>query len=178
MKKMLVLTAAIYVAQLTGCSQGGQQSTGVTQSAPGPEHTTPVPASSVDPIATDLVANAQLSGGSCSLDSIDGNYAASVPLSKDKPHVFRGWLESDQRQPAGAFKLVLVGSQPYGIPAKTGVKRPDVALGQNDPALEVAGFNFSVALDSLPAGDYSIRFMMDKGNKPYWCDAKKTVAIE
>jgi len=178
MNKLLVLIAAVGIVPLAGCGQSGQQSTGTTGTQPSAEHTTPVTASSIQPVAASVVSSAQLSGEPCSLDSVDGNYAARVPLSRGKPTVFRGWLENHQRQPAGSFRLVLIGNQAYGIPAKTGVERPDVASGQHDPGLEAAGFNFSATLKTLPAGDYSVRFLMNEGGKTYWCDAKKTVVLQ
>lgn len=177
MNKLLALIAAVGIVPLAGCGQSGQQSTGTTGTQPSAEHTTPVTASSIQPVAAGVVSSAQLSGEPCSLDSVDGSYAARVPLSKSKPAIFRGWLESHQRHPAGSFSLVLIGKQAYGIPAKTGVDRPDVASGRNDPGLEAAGFNFSAILDVLPAGDYSVRFLMSEGGKAYWCDTKKTVIL-
>lgn len=179
MNNKWALATPLAALVLAACGPSGQQSANsTTQPPPSAEATTPVPAGSVHSVLAGVVNSATLSGQACSLDSVDGNYAAQVTLSKGKAHVFRGWLENNQQKPAGEFQFVLAGTQDFGIPAATGVQRPDVASGQNNPALANAGFNFSVNLDSLPSGDYAIRFLMQTSGKTYWCDAKKTVVLK
>lgn len=164
---------------LAACGQSGQQPADSSALPPSPAAVAaPVPAGSVQPIPASVAASAELSGQACSLDTIDGNYAAQVSLDKSKPHAFRGWLENNLQKPPGAFQIVLVGAQDFGLPAKTGHPRPDVASGQNNPALADAGFDVSVSLDSLPSGKYAVRFLMQTDGKAYWCDARKSVVLE
>lgn len=179
MKKALALVSSLAVFALSACGQSGQQPASSTmQPSSSAEATAPAPAGSVQPVPASEVNSASLSGQACSLDTIDGDYAAQVTLDKGKTHVFRGWLENDEQKPAGDFRIVLVGSQDYGMSAKTGVSRPDVAAGQNNPALTDAGFNASANLDSLPSGKYGIRFLMQTNDKTYWCDAKKSAVLK
>lgn len=176
-KCMLVMSFATLV--LTACGQSGQQSTNSTAQAPSSaEIATPVPAGSVQPVSAGDVNSAVLSGQACSLDAVDGDYAAQVSMDKGKPHVFRGWLENNQQKPAGKFRIVMVGANDFAIPAETGVPRPDVATALKNPALADSGFNLSVNLDSVPSGDYTVRFLMQTNGKAYWCDAKKSVVLK
>lgn len=176
MNNKVTMVALIGALALSACGQNGDQTPKMAQPTE-PEITTPASSASVQPIATSVVTSAKLTGQSCSLDSIDGNYAARVQLAKGKAHVFRGWLESVQQKAAGAFDLVLVGNQDYSVAAETGVARPDVAKGENNPALATAGFNISVDLDSLPTGEYAVRFLMKSDNGAFWCDAKKGIVV-
>lgn len=178
MNKKWVLVMPFAALVLTACGQSGQQTANPAVQPPqSAEATTPVPAGSVQPVPAGDVASAALSGQACSLDSVDGNYASRVVLSKGKVHVFRGWLENNEKKPPGEFRIVLVGSRDFGVPAMTDVPRPDVASDQHNPALANAGFNVSVNLDSLPVGEYAIRFLMTTNSKTYWCDTKKSVVV-
>jgi len=163
---------------LTACGQSGQQPANSTVQAPSSaETTTLVPAGSVQPVSAGDVNSAALSGQACSLDAVDGDYAAQVSLDKGKPHVFRGWLETNQHKPAGAFRIVMVGARNFAFPAETAVPRPDVATALKNPALANSGFNVSVNLDSLPSGDYTVRLLMRTDGNAYWCDTKKSMII-
>lgn len=179
MNKKWVLFTPFAALVLTACGQSGHQPASSTVQAPSSaEITTPVPAGSVRPVSAGDVNSAALSGQACSLDAVDGDYAAQISLNKGKPHVFRGWLENNQQEPAGEFRIVMVGTQNFAIPAETGVPRPDVATVLKNPALENSGFNVSVDLGSLPSGDYTVRFLMQTGGDAYWCDAKKTLDLQ
>lgn len=187
MKRLAMLAYAVAPALLVaGCSgfdqppadQGAQASAG-GQPAPPAEATTAVDEAGVMPVTADAISSAKLSGQPCSLDSIDGNFGQSVALEKGKPHVLRGWLANSERAAAGNFELVLVsGGQGFGIPATTGTPRPDVAEGQNAPALAEAGFNISTTLSSVPAGSYQARFLMaNNAGASSWCDTGKTIEV-
>ncbi len=62
----------------------------------------------------------------------------------------------------------------------TEISAPEDILSQISPkiALATAGFNFSVDLNTVSAGEYSLRFLMGSGNEAFWCDAKKSVVVQ
>lgn len=176
MNKKLAIPALIGVLALTACGQNGHQTGSSTQKAE-PEATTSISSASVQPIANSALTAAKLTGQACSLDSVDGNYAVRVRLAKGTSHVLRGWLEDKQQKPAGSFHLILSGDKNFSVPATTGVARPDVASGQSNPALAKAGFNLSIDFETLPAGEYTVRFLMGSGDEASWCNAKKSIIV-
>ena len=187
MSKIRVLYAGLAALALSACGQTSQSSaTSALASAPtAPGAATPIDAaqapessSTPQPIASATVAAAKLSRQACSLDTIDGSYDAHVTLDRTKPHAFRGWLEDDQHKSAGDFQIVLVGDKDFAIQAHTGIARPDVAASLKNPALADAGFNIEGRLDAVPAGEYSVRFLMQSDGKSSWCDAKKEIALK
>lgn len=179
MNKKLALVSSLATFALAACGQSGQQpASSATQPSSPAEVTTPVSAGSVQSVLASDISAATLSGQACSLNTIDGNYMTQVDVEKGGIHVFRGWLESNEQKSAGEFRIVLVGAQDFGLPAKTGVPRPDVASALKNPALGDAGFNISVNLDSLPSGKYAVRFLMQGDNKSYWCDAKRSIVLK
>lgn len=177
MNKFSIPAVVIAALALVACGQGGNQTSGSTQPKEA-EATTPVVSASVLPIANSAVTAAHLTGQPCSLDSIDGNYSERVQLTKDQSHVFRGWLEDSMQKPAGTFQLIFLGNKSFSVQAKTGGARPDVALGQSNSALETAGFSFSVNLNTIPTGEYSVRLLIGSRDGASWCDTRKSVLVQ
>ncbi|GGY14385.1 hypothetical protein GCM10008098_01470 [Rhodanobacter panaciterrae] len=183
-----VLLTSIFIGMLTlaGCGNNDQQnaagakSTAASANTPAaPEVTTVVAEDKIQLIGADVLAAAQRTGDTCSLDSVDGNYSRNqVKLAEGKPHVFRGWLLDEAKHPAGQFSLVLKGAQDFEILVSTGVVRTDVGEFFKDPTLGDAGFNFSSALASVKAGDYHVIYMTKNSEKTYFCDTGKTLTIE
>lgn len=184
--KVLLASTLIGMLTLAGCGNNDQQAaagaknTAASASTPATrEATTVVTEDKIQSISADVLAAAQRTGDTCSLDSVEGNYSRDqVRLAKGKPHVFRGWLLDKAKHPAGQFSLVLRGAQNFGILASTGVARTDVGEFFKDPTLNDAGFNFSSTLASVQGGKYHVIYMTKNLDHTYFCDTGKTLTIE
>lgn len=150
-------------------------SSAITAVAPS-EPTTNVEASSIVEIPASEVAVATASTAPCSFDSVDDVFfKGTTTVSRSEPVTLRGWLSTEAKQPAGAFRLVLkADGRSFAIPATTGVARPDVADYFKNAALESAGFNVTTRLDSIPAGVYAIWLVYNAGGGAMkYCDTTK-----
>lgn len=183
--KILVAFILISMLTLEGCGNNDQQtaagakSTAASVSTTAREVTSVVTEDKIQPIDADVLAAAQRTSDTCSLDSIDGNYSKDqVKLAKGKPHVFRGWLLDEAKHHVGQFSLVLKGARNFAIQASTGVARADVGEFFKDPTLSDAGFNFSSTLASVQAGEYHVIYMAKNSGHTHLCDTGKTLTIE
>lgn len=183
--KILVAFILIGMLTLEGCWNNDQQtaagakSTAASVSTTAREVTSVVAEDKIQSIGADVLAAAQRTGDTCSLDSVDGNYLkGQLKLARGKSHVIRGWLPDEAKHPAGQFSLVLKGAQNFSILASTGVARADVGEFFKDPTLSDAGFNFSSILAPVQAGEYRVIYMTKNSGHTYFCDTGKTLTIE
>jgi hypothetical protein len=185
-RKYSLIPVFVAVVALVGCGGNDQQTVAGSQASPAAsavspavEVTTAVTEDQIKPVSSEILSSAQWTGAGCSLDSVDGNYSKDqVKLIKGKPHVFRGWLLGGTKRPAASFRVVLKGAQNFAISATTGVERKDVGEFFKDPSLASAGFNFSSNLNSIPAGEYSVTFLIEHEQHSFFCDAGKKLTIE
>lgn len=185
--KVTVAAVLISFFTLAGCGNNeatnpavpSATGTSAASTAPGASAATmSVPKGSVSPMDAGVVANAQWTGAACSLDTIDDSYSKDqIKLDRNHPHVFRGWLLDETKQPAGNFSLVLKGAQDYAISASTGEMRKDVGEYFKDPALNAAGFSVSADLSAVQVGDYDIKFVVQKSGHTYFCDSGKKLSL-
>lgn len=116
----------------------------------------------------------------CSLDRLAD--AAGTPVTlwqRTGTALLGGWL-ADRRQPQipEVLSVVLRGPEDLAIEAGGGVSRPDVAAALGNPALEGAGFNLSLKLTSVPAGDYAIVLVAHYPTLDLACDTGKRLVVQ
>jgi hypothetical protein len=133
--------------------------------------------SKVVPAAADILEKAAWTAKNCSLDSVDGA-TADISIAKPAPHVFKGFLIDQAGGAPGPFSIILKGAQNYEVPVSTGAPRPDVGEFFKDPALSLAGYEFSTTLDAVPAGNYEVWMLIRKDGHSFFCEAGKTIAIK
>ncbi|WP_140805277.1 hypothetical protein [Rhodanobacter glycinis] len=152
---MKVFVAFILIGMLTLGGGGnndqqtaaGAKSTAASASATAREVTSVVAEDKIQSIGADVLAAVQRTGGTCSLDLVDGNYLkGQLKLPKGKLQVFQRWLLDEAKHPAGQFSLVLKDAKNFAILVSTGAARADVGEFFKDPTLSDAGFNFSLIL--------------------------------
>lgn len=145
--------------------------------APEPGKATPLQASEVVPISTQELSAAQWTRHACSLDEINGS-PATVQVQKTGPVAFSGYVLDSAGVVPAEFSLVLKhADKSFKVPASTGIARPDVAVYFKNPALEGAGFNFSVDLSGLKSGTYEVVFLVGEGDTSFFCESGKRVDI-
>lgn len=177
---MVLLLAS--VGSLSAC--GGDTGTSSSSAPAGvvpaaPTAAVPVSKGNVTPLAVDVLTGAQWTSAACSLDTIDDNYSKDrISLDRAKPHVFRGWMLDEAKHPAGAFSVVLKGTNDYAISTATGELRKDVGEYFKDPALSTAGFSVSADLANVAAGDYDVEYVIQKAGKAYFCDTARTISLK
>jgi len=181
MNRTSILAGLSVAAMLAGCG-AGSQGAGSSKEGAGAtaEKTVSLEAAAVQQVpAEKMLATAKSGAAACSFDSVDGNYGrTAVKLEREKPHVFRGWVLDETKHPAGNFQFRLKGDQSFQIAASTGIQRPDVGSYLGDPSLASAGFNFSVAIKSIPAGLYAVELVTGIGAASRVCDTGKTLLIQ
>jgi hypothetical protein len=177
------------VLVLAGCGNDGQQApagasnigsaASAANTSVAREAATDIAEDQIHSLAPNVLDSAKLTGAACSLDTIDDIYFNDqLKLVGGERHVFRGWVLDNTKHPAGSFSLVLKGSRIFAIPAATGVTRKDVSDFYKDPSLISAGFSISAELSPVPAGEYSLLFMIQSGQSTYYCDAKKSLTLQ
>jgi hypothetical protein len=172
MKNETMVAALLFALALSACGSGESSPSAAAAGAAGP-----VASGKVVLLDSDALVGAQSTGTACSLDTIDDSYAKEASLENTKPHVFRGWMLSESRQPAGKFDLVLKGTPSYAIAASTGETRKDVGEYFKDPAMSTAGFSVSSDLSGVPAGVHDIIFVIERNGRTYYCDSGKKLSL-
>lgn len=132
---------------------------------------------SVGPLAEESLAKAEWTRKACSLDDVGGLKDAIV-AKKGEASIWSGYVIDPIDTPAGDFSIVLKGATAIAIPAKTGAYRPDVAEYFGHPALETAGFRVSTTLQSVPAGAYSVIFVLNRDGRDYFCESGKEITVQ
>lgn len=113
------------------------------------------------------------SGKACDL-----NARKQQLVDRELPALLRGFVIAPSSTPAGAFEIVLAGGHvAYGIAAKTGVARPDVAGYFGIPGLAGSGFRVAVDFSGMPAGAYAVEFHGVEGGNGWFCESGKTIIV-
>jgi hypothetical protein len=180
--KHAILFAAMTVGMLAGC-EGQAPAPNVSQpaTAAAPTQSAPATVAAADETkigefdATTLT-KATWTGKACDVKVPDGTVEKVV--TKGSANLLEGYVIDPSNAPAGEFEVVLKGEKSFSIPASTGASRPDVAEFFKIPALATSGFQFTTTLESIPAGRYSVDFVMDRAGTKYFCESGKTLIVQ
>lgn len=191
-KNMKVRNALMVIAvALTGCSQSASEQVEGQSAETLPAVTTnpaDVQKPATSPLLIDgaqvklqepsVLAGATWTTKQCSLTTPDDGKDLSAQANS--PTRLEGFFIDPQDAPAGEFEIVLKGDGAnYGIPAKTGWERADVATFFKVPALATAGYDVLVTLDSsVPKGEYDVDLMLERGGVKYFCESGKRLLVK
>lgn len=184
--KQTILFAAIVAGMLTGCegqapAPTASQTASSSTPAQAPAADVPVAVAAVDETKVvefdaKVLTQATWTGKACDVKVPDGTTEKVV--TKGTANLLEGYVIDPSDAPAGAFDFVLKGEKSFQIPASTGAPRPDVAEFFKIPALETSGFQFTTTLASIPAGRYTVDFVMDRTGTKYFCESGKTLIVQ
>lgn len=184
--KQAILFAAIAAGMLAGCegqapAPAASQATPASASAQTPAAEAPTVVAAVDETKVvefdaKVLTQATWTGKACDVKVPDGTTEKVV--TKGAANQLEGYVIDPSDAPAGAFDFVLKGEKSFLIPASTGASRPDVAEFFKVPALETSGFQFTTTLASIPAGRYTVDFVMDRKGTKYFCESGKTLIVQ
>jgi hypothetical protein len=175
----VALAALTFVA---GCGDNGAPAAEVPRPTPTAENASLADAPTnvaTKPVAMDAaaLAAAAWTRNACSLNGVNATLS-EFQADRAQPVVFRGYLIDETGGVPANFSLVLKqGTSLFTVPATTGVARPDVAEFFRNPALERAGFEVAVDASDLDAGAYEVKFLIDRGEQSYFCEADAGVAL-
>lgn len=174
MNKTFALLCTTCAISLVACGQTSHPTTGSSPSASQAvtlQTMSSQGAGAARPLDAGAIVAAKPTGQPCSFDS-------DPHVTPGKPQVFKGWLLGPSRKPAGAFTLVMQGSQTFGIQSTTGATRPDVGKYLGEPALAAAGFRFTGTLTAIPPGNYKVELLITRGSEAYVCDTGKVLIVD
>src|SRR4249919_1334333 len=183
--KQAILFAVIAAGVLAGC-QGQAPAPAATQtasptSAQAPEASAPASVAAVDETKVvefdaGSLKQATWTGKACDVKVPDG--ATETVATKGSANQIEGYVIDPSDAPAGAFDFILKGDKSFSIPATTGASRPDVAEFFKIPALANSGFQFTTTLANVPAGRYTVDFVMDRNGTKFFCESGKTLVVQ
>lgn len=115
----------------------------------------------------------------CSVDTVNDAVATEVTPVADKTKVrLSGWgADAAAGTLPKAAYLEIGGAKKVYAPIGLGVARPDVATHFGKPALGNAGWQATVDLSSLPAGNHELRIIQLGDAANTICDARKAVTL-
>ena len=123
-----------------------------------------------------------LSGGNCNVEMInDTMIAKEAVISKKGKITLVGWAADLQSGSVPARVIVQFstadGKHDFYGTARRLTKRPDVARAFNNPLFENAGYDLTVDIGTMPAGQYAIKIIQIAEKKAIVCDAKKRLSV-
>lgn len=143
-----------------------------------PPTITPDIKSSAEPMAAAEFDKAEWTRNACSLNTVNG---AAPPFVADhaSPLELTGYLIDETGGVPGEFLIVFKqGDAVFTARTTTGVARPDVAEFFKNPALEKAGFQALADVAALEAGTYEVKFLIDRGERSFFCEAEHTIELK
>lgn len=172
MRSMRALLATTMLASLAAC---GQNPAPVPPAVEQPTaETAPTPAAVAVTLAPYTAAASTTMLTHCSLDAINGTSAAAASVEAGRDIAFEGWAANAALSPAGAIRLVLIGSNAYMVTGSTAIARPDVAQAVG-PGAEMSGFRFEVPALDVARGDYAIAIEAADGS--FRCDTPARLTV-
>lgn len=99
-------------------------------------------------------------GGNCFLDVINGAAPQSITVKNGDEISFGGWVSDAGNQvPTGAQLLLRGQTASYTAPLVAGGDRPDVADILKNEALSKSGYNLTIKLADVVAGEYELSIL-------------------
>lgn len=175
----LILTLAVTMVALGGCSKYGPESEQAVQAT---ADTAVAPVAQSEELKDNVAVIYNLPRASyslrCDLNSVGGvglNPGEAVPLAQASSIVFNGWASTDWGVPPAKIVIVLKGERSFGILAATGAERPDVAEALKSDDAKKAGIAILADTTALVAGTYQVHFYVpDTGAA---CDTAKLLKV-
>jgi hypothetical protein len=176
MKSLKMAVFLSLVAGLsTACGRGNESEVGASTAADAPATTERAEFAIVEPVDP-----ARSARNPCALDSINGQLAnaRTINVQAGAQLLFQGWVSDPGKRTPDAFTIMLTGAKTYGVSAKAGLPRPDVARALNTPDLGNSGFAVVTQLGPVEAGKYRLVIVQGGGDKPAAiCDAAVSLVV-
>lgn len=112
-------------------------------------------------------------GGTCSLDTVNGDGVTEVSVAPAADILFAGWAtDSSGAVPESARLVMSNSSKSYVIGLRTGGLREDVAKAFNTDGVKYSGFTVNLSQPEIEAGRYNMFIVYSDGAA---CDLKKSI---
>ncbi len=175
---------------LTGCSGQPDQyigKPGAVSTGPGQDAAADVAQFADIGMAADALL-AMPVGATCSLESVV-SMANGQPSPGETPNSYLarrgsayrmiGFATNSQSGTVPAsVRIVLLGGTAWGIEARTGLERPDVADYFRVPAFSSAGYQADAGFDDVPPGEYRVFVIGTDGSTEVACPSHHRVLVQ
>ena len=159
-------------------------SCGRQEPGPQPVRQNPAPAGKWQPTMPSSFSGLKVrEGGQCYLDVINGASvgAAPTPVKSGSVMSLAGWAVADtqsgQAGSAAGVQLISAGSS-YSAPAAS-YARPGLGAALKGPSsLDSGGLKLDSTTLNVPAGQYSVRFLVQSDGEMVRCDTGRILSIQ